>query len=73
MVWTPSLIRRVAQSASKASEHAMGGRDVSEKPLLSKCHAGKENIGLRDDESDEICVLAQPLRAAPVNPSLQGC
>ena len=51
----------------------MGGRDVSEQPLLSKGHAGKEDIGLRNDDSDEICVLAQPLRAAPVNPSLQGC
>lgn len=73
MVWKPSLIRRGAQSASTASEHAMGGRDVSEQPLLSKGHAGKEDIGLRNDDSDEICVLAQPLRAAPVNPSLQGC
>lgn len=32
MAGKSSLIRRGAQSASKASEHAMGGRDVSESP-----------------------------------------
>ena len=52
MVGKSSLIRRVAQSASKASEHAMGGRDVSEEPLLSNGSCRKENLGLKNDESD---------------------
>lgn len=65
MVGKSCLIRRVAQSAWKASEHAMGGRDVSKEPLLSKGHAGKENLRLKNDESDGICVLAQALRTEP--------